>query len=70
MTWEFREMFSYVSSTFLYLLEANTQAIDSSFFTPEMYEQTHDVVNDYFHLSVIGSLGSVHYAHMLIVVVF
>ena len=28
MTWEFGEIFSYVSSTFLYLLEAKIQAID------------------------------------------
>ena len=38
MTWEFGEMFSYVSSTFLYLLEANIQAIDPSFYTPDFSE--------------------------------
>ena len=38
MTWEFGEMFSYVSSTFLYLLEANIQAIDLSLFSPNILE--------------------------------
>ena len=36
MTRAFREMFSYVSSTFLHLLEANIQAIDSSFLPLEI----------------------------------
>ena len=34
MTWEFGEMFSYGSSTFLYLLEANIQARDLSCLPP------------------------------------
>ena len=50
MTWEFGEMFSYVSSTLLYLLEAKIQAIDPSFFTPDMFGK-----NNYFHLSVKDS---------------
>ena len=34
MTWEFEDIFSYVSSTFLHLLEAKIQAIDPSLLPP------------------------------------
>ena len=49
MTWKFAEMISYVSSTFVYLLEAKIQAIDPSCLPPASSEQ--NVFNDYVHLS-------------------
>ena len=39
MTWVFGEMFSYVSSTLLYLLEAKNQATDPSFLLPKFLEK-------------------------------
>ena len=39
MTWQFGGMFSYVSSTFLRLLEAKFQATDLSFLPPKCSEK-------------------------------
>ena len=49
MTWDVG-FFSYVSSTFLQLLEAKIQAIDPSFLPPIVPNLIK--TNDYFHLSV------------------
>ena len=38
MTWEFGEMFSDVSSTFLYLPGPNDQATHLKLFSPEVFE--------------------------------
>ena len=39
MTWECGELFSYVSSTFLYLPGPEIQAVDASFVSPEVFEK-------------------------------
>ena len=56
MTWEFGEMFSHFSFTFLYLLEAKIQAIDPSCLPPppppRKFNEKTWKNNYYLHLSV------------------
>ena len=65
MTWQLCRIFSYVSSTFLYLLEAKIQAIDPSLLPESVEEQV--VFHGYAHMLTVVAVFVVNFFSFLVI---